>query len=100
MSDPSEGDTAEPRRARPQPPGSLRAWATIPRWGWLAIAAAAIVVVAVIAVVAGLWATIGAGQISLVGWIALVFGIIVALGLWIGLMSLMFISNRRGYDDV
>jgi hypothetical protein len=28
-----------------------------------------------------------------------VFGVIVTLALGIGLMALMFISNRRGFDD-
>jgi hypothetical protein len=34
-----------------------------------------------------------------VGWLALVFGVILTFALGVGLMALMFISNRRGYDD-
>lgn len=66
---------------------------------WIVIAVAAAVVVAVIAVVAGLWATIGANQISAAGWAAMILGALVTLGLGTGLMSLVFFSSRHGYDD-
>ncbi len=36
---------------------------------------------------------------SAVGWGAMVLGMVVTLGLGIGLMALVFFSNRRGYDD-
>jgi hypothetical protein len=96
MSDPS----ADPNSDRPQGENTASAAAATARWTRLAVAIVAIVVVGIIAVAAGLWATIGGSQISFVGWLALIFGITVALSLWIGLMSLMFISNRRGYDDL
>jgi hypothetical protein len=80
--------------------GASAAPALVPRWTWVTVAAAAIVIVVVIAVVAGLWATISKSQISVAGWAALIFGVVVALALWIGLISLMFLSNRRGYDDL
>jgi hypothetical protein len=33
------------------------------------------------------------------GWAALVLGVVVTLALGIGLMALVFISNRRGFDE-
>src|SRR6266446_5652018 len=73
------------------PSGSLRAWSA------LALASATVLAVAV--VVAGLWSGLGDSEISLAGALAMIFGVIVALALGIGLMSLVFISNRRGYDE-
>ena len=73
------------------PSGSLRAWSA------LALALATVLAVAV--VVAGLWSGLGDSEISLAGALAMIFGVIVALALGIGLMSLVFISNRRGYDE-
>ncbi len=38
-------------------------------------------------------------ELSLHGWLALGFGIVVSLALGVGLMSLTFLSSRRGHDD-
>ena len=59
----------------------------------------AAVVVAVLAAVAGLWAEVGDVEISAAGWVAMALGVLVALALGIGLMALVFISSRRGYDE-
>ena len=60
----------------------------------------AAVVVSVIAVVAAVnWGEIGDAGIDTNGWIALILGVLVTLAVGIGLMTLIFISNRRGYDD-
>jgi hypothetical protein len=66
---------------------------------WAAVAAAIVAFVAVAIVIAIFWNALGVSQISLAGWLAMIFGIIVTLALGIGLMTLMFISNRRGYDE-
>ncbi len=66
---------------------------------WAAVIAAIAVVVAVATVIANFWNTLGASQIDLVGWLAMIFGIIASLALGVGLMTLMFISSRRGYDE-
>jgi hypothetical protein len=66
---------------------------------WIAVALAITVVVAVVVVIAEFWSGIGDSEISLAGWFAMVLGIIVTLGLGIGLMSLVFFSNRSGYDE-
>ena len=73
---------------------------TTPRSTWIAIGAALAAVGGVFAVVFSLWSEIGAGSdISAAGWIAMVLGVLAILALGIGLMSLVFISSRRGYDD-
>ena len=78
-------------RPREKPMGSKSTWA--------AAVAAFAAVVAVAVVVAIFWSRLGASQISLIGWLAMVFGVIATLGLGIGLMALMFISSRGGYDE-
>jgi hypothetical protein len=46
-----------------------------------------------------MWAAIGDVDISAGGWVAMAFGVLVALALGFGLMALVFISSRRGYDE-
>ena len=46
-----------------------------------------------------LWTGIGNSEISIAGWLALGLGVVLTLGLGIGLMALVFISSRRGYDE-
>jgi len=46
------------------------------------------------------WTGIGDSDISGAGWLAMGLGVIVTLALGIGLMALVFISNRRGYDEI
>ena len=66
---------------------------------WIAVTLGVTAVVAVAIVVAEFWTGIGDSEISLAGWFAMGFGIIVTLALGMGLMSLVFYSNRRGYDE-
>lgn len=61
------------------------------------IAAAVVLVLAVIGV--EFWTGIGHSEISPAGWVAMGVGILVTLVLGIGLMTLVFISSRRGYDE-
>jgi hypothetical protein len=66
------------------------------------LVAAGIAVAAVIALVvliAQFWNSIGDSDISLAGWLAISFGVVATLALGIGLMSLVFISSQRGYDE-
>jgi hypothetical protein len=65
----------------------------------VSVSVAAVVVLAVGIVIAILWTGIGDADISPAGWIAMGFGVIVTLALGIALMALVFISNRRGYDE-
>ena len=70
-----------------------------PTQSFLAIGVGAAVVLAVGIVVASLWSGIGDSEISLAGWLALSAGVVLTLGLGTGLMALVFISSRRGYDE-
>ena len=66
---------------------------------WLAVAAAIAVVVVVAVLMGRVWNELGPSHISTAGWVALTLGIVLAVALWIGLMTAMFISNRRGWDE-
>jgi hypothetical protein len=66
---------------------------------WAAAGAAVTAVAAVAIVVGTFWNDLGASEMSSAGWVALGLGVVVTLALGVGLMSLMFISSRRGYDD-
>jgi hypothetical protein len=65
----------------------------------IAVGLAAAVVVALAIIGLEFWIGIGNSEISPAGWAAMGIGIIVTLGLGIGLMALVFISSRRGYDE-
>lgn len=67
---------------------------------WLAAAIAGVVVLVIGFFIAAQWAGIGDSEISGAGWLAMGFGVIVTLALGIGLMALVFISSRRGYDEI
>lgn len=74
---------------------------TIPlgRSAWIGVTMAVTLVLAVIGLIAHTWAAIGDATISKAGWVAIAFGVVVTLGLGTGLMSLVFTSNREGFDD-
>ncbi|MBK1697965.1 hypothetical protein [Rhodovibrio salinarum] len=61
----------------------------------LALAALA----AVGGVSAYVWVSLGDVEISWLGLLAMGFGVVFSLGLGIGLMALVYFSNKRGYDD-
>ena len=67
---------------------------------WIAVVISAAVVLGAVVAIASLWAGIGVSEISVAGWFAMGLGIILTLALGIGLMALVFISSRRGYDDI
>jgi hypothetical protein len=71
-----------------------------PALNWVAAAVAGVIVIVIGALIAVLWTSIGDSEISAAGWFAMGLGVIVTLGLGIGLMALVFISNRRGYDEI
>jgi len=66
---------------------------------WASIAGAAIIVAIVVAVAIVNWDSVGNSGISLNGWIALFLGVTATLAVGVGLMALVFISSRRGYDE-
>jgi len=65
----------------------------------MAVAIAVAAVIALVVVIAEFWNSIGDSDVSLAGWLAIAFGVVATLALGIGLMSLVFISSRRGYDE-
>jgi hypothetical protein len=67
---------------------------------WIAAAAACGFVLVIGCFVAAQWTGISDSEISGAGWLAMGLGIVVTLALGIGLMALVFISNRRGYDEI
>ena len=66
---------------------------------WIAVAIAVAVVLVLAALMAGVWTSVADVGISAAGWFALVLGVLATLALGIGLMALVFISSRRGYDE-
>jgi hypothetical protein len=66
---------------------------------WIAVAVALAVLVVVIVMMASVWTGLGDTGMSAGGWLALVLGVVATLALGIGLMALVFISSRRGYDE-
>jgi hypothetical protein len=66
---------------------------------WIPVGVAVAAVTAVAVVIARFWSRIGTSEISFAGWLAMALGIVATLALGIGLMSLVFISSRRGYDE-
>ena len=67
---------------------------------WVVAAIAGTVVLVIGFVIAALWTSLGDSEISGAGWLAMGLGVIVTLALGIGLMALVFVSNRRGYDEI
>ena len=67
---------------------------------WAAVVIAVAVVLVFGAVIAVLWTNLGESEISGAGWLAMALGVTVTLALGVGLMGLVFFSNRRGYDEV
>lgn len=68
-------------------------------FSWIAVSIAVTVVLIIGFVIATTWTGIGDSEISLAGWLAMALGVLMTLALGIGLMVLVFISSRRGYDE-
>ena len=66
---------------------------------WIAVAVSIAALAVVVVAMASVWAGLGDTGMSAAGWAALVLGVIVTLALGIGLMALVFISSRRGFDE-
>jgi uncharacterized membrane protein YdfJ with MMPL/SSD domain len=66
---------------------------------WVVAGLAVLAMAAMIAISIVNWQSIGGVGLDVNGWIALILGVAVTLAVGIGLMALVFISNRRGYDD-
>jgi hypothetical protein len=71
-----------------------------PTLSWVAVVIAGAIVLVLGFLIAAVWIGIGDSEISAAGWLAMGLGVIVTLALGIGLMALVFISSRRGYDEI
>ena len=69
------------------------------RKAWITAGIAIVVVLIVVGASVLNWHVIGDTGIDLNGWIALFLGVLMTFAVGIGLMALVFISSRRGYDD-
>lgn len=65
---------------------------------WLAITVATVFVAIVLGFAVTSWGG-DAAELSIAGWLAMTLGIVVTLAVGIGLMVLVFYSNRHGYDE-
>lgn len=63
------------------------------------VAVVGVFVLALIAIGVYAWQTLGASEMTAQGYVALGLGILGTAGLGIGLMGLVFYSNRYGYDE-
>lgn len=70
------------------------------RLSWVSAAIAGAVVLVIGVFIAVQWTGIGDSEISGAGWLAMGLGVVITLALGIGLMALVFISSRRGYDEI
>lgn len=66
---------------------------------WLMLGTLLVLLLLTVATMGWAWNELGTVAISVHGLIALGLGIGVTLLLGVALMTLVFISNRRGYDD-
>jgi hypothetical protein len=66
---------------------------------WTIVACALTALAVVIGLVAYTWVMMGDVAISWRGLLAMGLGTLLAIGLGVGLMTLVFFSARRGYDD-
>jgi hypothetical protein len=67
--------------------------------GWTAVAALLLILAATVSWAIYAWTSTDDVSMSGHGWIAMSLGIVFSLAVGIGLMSLVFYSSRRGYDE-
>ncbi len=65
----------------------------------LGIAVAATLALAAMGIAWSAWRSMADVEVGTAGMIAMILGAVAALALGVGLMALLFISNRRGFDD-
>ena len=65
----------------------------------LGVLVAGLLSLSMVAVAVYLWLSMGDVGMPASGYVALIAGELATLGLGVGLMSLVFYSNRNGFDD-
>jgi hypothetical protein len=71
----------------------------MPAMSKLGVFVAGLLSLCVIAVAVYLWLSLGDVAMGFAGYLSLIAGGLGALGLGIGLMSLVYYSNRKGFDE-
>lgn len=84
----SQDDRNAPQKRRRLP--------TLGEWITLVVMAALLIAAAIYAL--HVWNELSGTEISPQGWLAMALGILFAFGLGVGLMALIFYSNRQGHD--
>jgi uncharacterized membrane protein YhaH (DUF805 family) len=69
------------------------------RANWIAVAISVAILIAIGIIIGRAWSELADAEMSAAGWGAMLLGIVFTLALGLGLMSLVFISHRRGYDE-
>ena len=65
----------------------------------LGILVAAVLAAAAMAVAYSAWQSLADVQMSVSGYVAMILGGVATLALGVGLMALIFWSNRKGFDE-
>jgi hypothetical protein len=71
----------------------------MPAMSKLGALVAGLMALSVMAVAVYLWLSLGDVEMGFAGWLAMIAGGLATLGLGVGLMALVFYSNRKGFDD-
>jgi hypothetical protein len=66
--------------------------------GWLALAVLVAMLIAAIVYAIHNWNTMAGTGISTLGWVFLSLGVVVTTAVGVGLMALLFYSNRKNLD--
>ena len=65
----------------------------------LGLLVASVLSLSLLSVAVYLWVSLGDVEMTTSGYLALVAGGVATIGLGVGLMSLVFYSNRKGFDE-
>jgi nitrate reductase gamma subunit len=65
----------------------------------LGLAVAAALAIAAMGIAWSAWRSLAAVEVGTAGMLAMIFGALATVALAAGLIALLFISNRRGFDD-
>lgn len=66
---------------------------------WVGVAVAGVLSLSMAAVAVYLWLSLGTVDMTPSGYVALVLGGLGMFGLGVGLMTLVFYSDRKGFDE-
>jgi hypothetical protein len=67
-------------------------------WGWFTLVVLLVLLAVAIWYCIHAWGEVGGNEISPVGWVFLVLGVVLTIAVGGGLMALLFYSSREGKD--